>query len=281
MDRITEIMAKNESDTTFEKMSPKDYEQFVVDGLNNTEGNRNETDGYNCPACKNKGYTVKLKELEDGRYTHHAVDCHCLPIRRSIMRMKRSGLQDVIKLYTFDRFKDSEPWQKSLKEAAMEYAKDPQGWFFLGGQSGCGKTHLCTAICRELLLKGKGVRYMLWRDEIVKIKAAVNDSEEYFDLINQFKKVEVLYIDDLFKTGNSRDGITQKPTGGDVNVAFEIINYRYNNPDLITIISSELTEDELLNIDEATGGRIYEKSKAISIAKNRERNYRIRNAVTL
>ena len=41
-------------------------------------------------------------------------------------------------------------------------------------------------------------------------------------------------------------------TQGDINIAFEIINYRYIN-DLITIISSELLLDEIINIDEATG----------------------------
>jgi DNA replication protein DnaC len=168
-----------------------------------------------------------------------------------------------------------------ILSAAMEYAKNPEGWFFLGGQSGAGKTHLCTAICREFLLAGKRVRYMLWRDDVVKIKGAVTDSEEYSKMIEQFKTVDVLYIDDLFKTGKAADNSIQKPTGADINVAFEIINYRYNNPALLTIISSELTEDELIDIDEAIGGRIYERAKAFTIGKSRERNYRIRKAVTL
>jgi DNA replication protein DnaC len=197
------------------------------------------------------------------------------------MRMKRSGLKDIITDYTFSKFEDTEPWQKSIKKAAMEYAKDPEGWFFLGGQSGAGKTHLCTAICREFLLAGKRVRYMLWRDDIVKIKGAVTDSEEYCKMIDEFKRVDVLYIDDLFKTGKAMDNSIQKPTAADVNVAFEIINFRYNNPGLLTIISSELSEDELMDIDEAIGGRIYERAKAFTIGKDRGRNYRIRRAVTL
>lgn len=122
---------------------------------------------------------------------------------------------------------------------------------------------------------------MLWRDDIVKIKGAVTDSEEYSRIIDQFKTVDVLYIDDLFKTGKAADNSVQKPTGADINVAFEIINYRYNNPSLLTIISSELTEDELIDIDEAIGGRIYERAKAFTIGKSRDRNYRIKKAVTL
>ena len=266
--------------TTFEKMTPREYEQFKVDGMNATEGNRHEEDGYNCPICKNKGWIVKRVE-ENGSFYQVCVDCTCVEIRNNILRMRRSGLKDIIKDYTFDKFEDTEPWQKAIKKAAMEYAKHPDGWFFLGGQSGSGKTHLCTAICREFLLAGKSVRYMLWRDDIVKIKGAVTDSAEYCKLIDTFKRVDVLYIDDLFKTGKAADNSFQKPTGADINVAFEIINYRYNNPALLTIISSELTEDELIDIDEAIGGRIYERARAFTIGKSRDRNYRIKKAVTL
>ena len=281
MDRLQEILQRFGLGTTSEPMSPKEYEQFKVDGLNATEGNRHEEDGYHCNTCRNKGYVIKLAEYEDGSFHQVCCDCKCVEIRNSIMRMKRSGLKDIIKDYTFDKFEDSEPWQKAVKTAAMEYAKNPEGWFFLGGQSGSGKTHLCTAICREFLLAGKRVRYMLWRDDIVKIKGAVTDSEEYSKMIDQFKTVDVLYIDDLFKTGKAADNSVQKPTGADINVAFEIINYRYNNPSLLTIISSELSEDELLDIDEAIGGRIYERAKSITIGRSRDRNYRIKKAVTV
>lgn len=282
MDRLQEILAKLRGSATIsEPMPAKEYEQFKVDGLNSMEGNRNIDDGYNCNICKNKGYVFKVVEHENGTYSHVCADCKCAEIRRSIMRMKRSGLKDIIKDYTFDKFEAVEPWQKALKSAATDYAKKPEGWFYLGGQSGCGKTHLCTAICREFLLEGKQVIYMLWRDDIAKLKSLALDGEERQKMIERFKRAEVLYIDDLFKTGRNPDGYEPKPTAADVNAAFEIINYRYNNPSLLTIISSELNEDDLLDIDEAVGGRIFERSKSISIAKDRSRNYRIRKAVTL
>lgn len=287
MDRLQEIMKKLGLDTTFDSMTPRDYEQFKVDDWNNMTGNRNDEDGYNCPICKNKATIAKLIENPDGTFTHCFADCKCVETRRSIMRMKRSGLKDIIKDYTFDKYIDSEPWQKSIKAAAMEYAKNPEGWFALCGQVGCGKTHLCTAICREFLLSGKRVVYMLWRDDIVKIKDAArakdadSESRELSDLLEKFKTAEVLYIDDLFKTGRAIDGSLPKPTSADINYAFEIINYRYNNPSLLTIISTELSEDELLDIDEAVGSRIYERAKAITIGRDRSRNYRIRKAVTL
>lgn len=83
-----------------------------------------------------------------------------------------------------------------------------------------------------------------------------------------------MYIDDLFKSGD-------QPTAADINYAFEIINFRYNNPKLLTIISAELTEGELLDVDEAIGGRIYERSNAITNRISRSRNYRMRKAVSI
>ena len=280
MERLQEILKNLGLDTTFE-MSQKEYEQFKVDGLNESVGDLNKEDGYECKICKNKGYIAKLADYGNGTYSHYFTDCKCMEVRNSIMRMKRSGLKDIIKDYTFDKFEDTEPWQKAVKKAAMEYAKDPEGWFYLGGQSGSGKTHLCTAICREFLLAGKCVRYMLWRDDVVKIKGAVTDPDEYRRAIDVFKYVDILYIDDLFKTGRGADNGIQRPTSADINVAFEILNFRYNNPELLTIISSELSEDDLLDIDEAVGGRIYERAKAFTIGKSRDRNYRIKKAVTL
>lgn len=280
MDRLQEILTRFGSATMSNPLSPRDYEQFKVDGLNDAVGNRNEEDGYDCKICKNKAFVAKLVENDNGTFSHCFAECKCAEIRRSIMRMKRSGLKDIIKDYTFDRFIDTEPWQKTIKSAAIEYSMKPEGWFFLGGQSGCGKSHLCTAICRKFLLEGRSVQYMAWRDDIVKLKMLVNDPE-YGQIISKYKNADVLYIDDLFKTGNVSHSAAQKPTDADVNVAFEIINFRYNNPDLITIVSSELSEDELIEIDEATFGRIFERGKSISIAKDRKRNYRLRKAVTL
>lgn len=277
MEGIQAILQRLGMGTTFD---PAELDRAKVESFNSGVGSRNNDDGYDCKVCRNKAILAKLVEDGDGSTRIVYIPCKCENTRISIMRMKRSGLKDVIKDYTFDKFEDAEPWQKTLKAAAMTYAKNLEGWFFIGGQSGCGKTHLCTAICREFLLAGRRVMYMLWRDDVVKIKGAVTDADEYNRLIGQYKNVDILYIDDLFKTGRAADNSVQRPTSADINVAFEIINYRTVNH-LPTIISSECTEDELLDIDEAVGGRIFEQAKSFSIAKNRARNYRIRKTVTL
>lgn len=195
------------------------------------------------------------------------------------MRMKRSGLQDVIRDCTFDKWETPEVWQKNLKAVAMDYAKSPKGWFFIGGQPGSGKTRLCSTICRELLLNGKELVYMQWREDTRKLKAQTKEPEQQQKRLDELKNAEVLYIDDLFKCGKNQDGSPQRPTSADINLAFEILNFRYNKPDSLTIISSELSPTELLEVDEATGSRIFDRSKPYEIEKDKAKNYRIKNLI--
>ncbi len=258
-----------------EPLPEEDYLRLRAKWCNDAEGSLHLEDGYGCPLCKNKGYVMEVRQEDDGARLV-TVPCTCEPVRRSILRMKKSGLEGQIKSCTFERFREETPWQKAMKAEAMAYAQSPEGWFFVGGQSGAGKTHLCTAICRELLLKGREVVYMLWRDEIVRLKGAVTEADLYTGLIEKYKRAEVLYIDDLFKTGKGRDGQPPLPSAADVHTAFEILNYRYCNPDRLTILTSELTAEELLDVDEALAGRILERSKTIAIGRDREKNWRLK-----
>lgn len=157
------------------------------------------------------------------------------------------------------------------------------GRIFITGNS--GKTHLCTAVARMFLLKGKNVRYMVWMDESKKLKAIINDAESYNEQISAIKNADVLYIDDLFKTGKDQNGNVMPPTAADVQLAIEILNYRYYNHCYATIISSERLLNEITDIDEALGGRIAEMTGdckyAINIARDKSKNYRLRNLTTL
>ena len=224
--------------------------------------------GYDCKACLNKGYVKLVK----GGYEIMR-ECECKPIRDTMRRIERSGLKRQLELCRFDNFKTPNDWQEKIKEKAVRYVTEHDGWFYAGGQVGCGKTHLCTAIVGELIKQGKSARYMLWRDEIVAIKANVNNHSEYVGAMDGLKKAEVLYIDDFFKTEHGT-----KPTAADVNVAFEIINFRYNDPELITVISSEKTLNDLLDIDEAVGSRIFQKSQKYCaiVNKSNDKNYRMK-----
>lgn len=260
----------------------KDYTDFdfgacqqrIVDAYNLTEGHKNDADGYNCPICKNKEFLAVLDD--GGDIVNKYCDCHS--IREALRRARNSGLDDVLKDYTFEKFVDTEAWQKENKRKAICFCEDKNATlFFIGGQPGCGKTHLCSAICGYYIKAGYDVVYMRWVDDSKKLKAQINDFNAYQSEIEKFKKVCVLYLDDFFKT---RRG--EEPTNGDINLAFEILNSRLNSKDKITIISSEKTFEELLNYDEALMSRIYQKAGnyKIIVGRNIEKNYRLKEERT-
>lgn len=253
--------------------------RMQVDSYNAIEDPPGDS-GYDCRICRNKQSIALLETDDDGSPRQVFRGCKCATTRQSILKMQQSGLGNIIGDNHFDKFVVSEPWQKTMKDAAVAYAKTMDGWFMVAGQSGCGKTHLSTAICRDALLRGLSVAYMMWRDDAPRIKAKINDSD-YSEAVDRFKMADVLYIDDLFKIGK-QDGSQAVPTSADVNLAFEIINSRYVKK-MPTIISTEFTLDELVRIDEALAGRIAERAGAyaISIPADRAKNYRLKGAVTL
>lgn len=246
----------------------------------------NKSDDYNCDICHNKGGYMAV--VDNGRLNIYSEfrNCKCTKIREMLSKLKKSGLSKSIKEYSFEKFEDTEDWQKKMKEIAMRFTKDDENtWFFIGGQSGAGKSHLCTAITAHYLRQNKAARYMLWRDDITRLKSIITDYESYGKEIEELKKVEVLYIDDIFKVGKDLNGNVQRPTPADINIAFEILNNRYNNRDLITIISSERRINEIFDIDEAVGGRIYELCNKggylINLSQDSNKNYRRKGIIEL
>jgi len=254
-------------------LSPKEKADRNAQASNDLEGNLT---GYDCRKCKNKGYIYKVKECTDlnGQtfYSEVASKCECMRVREELRRIYNSGLSKLLKKNTFRTYEAKDEWQKRALKEACDYAKNPEGWFFYGGQPGCGKTHICTAIVGYLLKQGKAAKYMLWQDDITKIKQMVNDAEVYDALINSYKTAEILYIDDFFKTRRG-DYVST----ADVNATFKIINYRYNE-ELPTIISSELSIMEIAQIDEALGSRIAEMSyHKIYVERDVLKNYRFKD----
>lgn len=196
-------------------------------------------------------------------------ECECMKRRRSLRSIRKSGLGDMLSRYTFDNYETPDERRALIKETAERFVDSDTGWFFIAGHSGSGKTHICTAICSALMDKGNEVKYMLWRDENTALKSCITEYDEYQRRISKLKDVPVLYIDDFWKV---RDGSL---TNADVNLTFEIINARYNDMSKRTIISTELMYSDIIRVDEAIGGRIFERSRGFSI-KAPDENWRLR-----
>lgn len=252
-------------------MTPDETEMFEIMQYNNSYGNLNEFDGYDCKKCRNKGF---IKHKNDLGYLMLR-ECSCRSIRDTIQRMKKSGLGNLLDIYTFDRYKTTELWQKDTLEKAKRFVTSNGIGFAMIGSTGTGKSMICTAIAKELMLQGMSLKYMVWIEEANYLKSHKMDSDIYTPLMNEYKNVDVLYIDDFFKSDNNA-----RPTPADINIAMEIINYRYNksrtgNKRMITMISSERTLDQLIEYDEAIAGRIKEMSgEYFIVIPCKDKNYR-------
>ena len=233
-----------------------------VETLNNLRG---DLKGYDCPLCKNRGYISRISQEE----TLVTVPCSCQYYRRCLQKMQRSGLQGDLKSYRLEGFSAEEDWQKAMLQGAKDYLADPGGWLLFSGQSGCGKTYLCICIARQLLLRGKQLLYMSWTEEIQTLKS-FEDREQRDRKLEELKNAEYLYIDDLLKSPGT-------PSRGDLAAAIRLLGSRYNSRKP-TILSTELLPEELMELDEALGGRILELSRTVVIKRDIRRNYRLKLA---
>lgn len=228
-------------------------------------GTLNEKDGIDCPICNNKGVVYRVDEAG----CLFSRECECMAKRKSLRLLRRSGLEDLVRDSTFKAYETPDEFTRRAKETALEYVQHGEDkWFYISGHPGCGKTHLCTAICRRLLGQNIPVRYFLWREDGPKLKTMVNnDADAYDRLMKEFVNVPVLYIDDFFKG---------KVTDADMNLAFALINARYNRRrNTRTIFSSERSIAEIRKLDEAFGGRIAERAEGYILnAPNNAINWR-------
>jgi DNA replication protein DnaC len=224
-----------------------------------------------CPLCGGSGYIIRHNSKEQDTIKF----CSCKDVDKSKILWRASGIETERNRLTFGNYKAYNSTTENIKGSAIDYfrnfnnirANRRNSIAFLG-QVGSGKTHLSVAIGLNLLAKGIPVVYMSYRDEILKLKQNILDEEYYANSLRRYKASEVLIVDDLFKG---------KISEADINIIFEIINYRYMN-NLPIIISSEFTAERLLYFDEGVGSRIIEMCKDYTIEiQGKENNFRIRN----
>jgi DNA replication protein DnaC len=226
---------------------------------------------YDCERCRDEeGYLIRSEGREAWKI------CECAAVKRIKKLVKTSQITEQFQKLTFETFiTDEKPAPViQVKNAAMQYVKqfaeiegERCNSFAVVGQVGSGKTHLTCSIANELLKSGIQVLYFPYVEGINNLKSNFDEIEQKTDYI---KKVRVLFIDDLFK---GRD----KPTAFQIETIFSIINYRYLNH-LPVLLTSEKDFENLLDIDEALGSRIYEMTRGNRfVLKGQNMNHRLKN----
>ena len=184
--------------------------------------------------------------------------CSCL--REGLIKATiiSSGIGKLIEKQSFDNFSldiydESEKAKERMKrnlDAARDYVEGfskHRGNLLLIGPTGTGKTHISTAIAREVISRGYDVLY----DSAQNILADFDDDQfrrRYDDEPKGKKYLEcdLLIIDDLG---------TEFSTQFSVSCLYNLLNTRQNRA-LATIISTNLSPEEL---SKKYDGRIYSR----------------------
>jgi DNA replication protein DnaC len=201
--------------------------------------------------------------------------CQCLIKKRTERIFKASHITDGFANKTFEKF-DLAYLPNVVRDAhrcAMKYSDSfdkirtsKQNSISLIGKSGAGKTHLLMAIANRLISKNVPLIYFPYVEGFNEIK---NDLDNLESRVSKLQRIDVLFIDDLYKG-------RKDPTPFVIEQLFGIINYRYMN-NLPVLISSERFMNEMLDIDEAIGSRIFEMTRDFRVElSGADLNYRLR-----
>ena len=171
-----------------------------------------------CPLCKGRGM---LPDRDDEGYRVYR-PCDCRQQQLRIDKYNRAGLPGEFARSTLGTYAPNEDTGEAHQAAAhfiRGFSKGSRGLLFWG-PVGTGKTHLSTALVRELTLeRGVSCRFCDNLQLLQDLKMAYERREGTAELLEPLAEVDVLVIDDLGKGLGSKWEIT---------VLDDVVNRRYN-----------------------------------------------------
>jgi DNA replication protein DnaC len=188
---------------------------------------------YSCPDCSDSGFIGGEKM------------CHCFREALIKERVAASGMGRLIETQSFDNFSLDvyqndqqkgvmESIYNSLKKYAMSFSPQTSQSLFFVGDTGLGKTHLSSAIAKEVIDKGFSVVYETAPGMMLRLEKEHFEHNSQSDS-NKYLESDLLIIDDLGAEYSNR---------ATISFLYNIINTRILNC-LPMIISTNLDPKEL------------------------------------
>jgi DNA replication protein DnaC len=152
--------------------------------------------------------------------------------------------------------------QENLEEAynlAFEFAKNPKVWLILMGETGCGKTHLASAIVNYQYQAGKPALFVVVPEVLDHLRSTFSPESKvsYDQLFESVKTAPLLILDD-FGEQSASPWVREK--------LYQLINYRYN-AQLPTVITTRYSLDEINeDIDDSVSSRLVDREFSYTFA---------------
>ena len=219
-----------------------------------------------CGICNGAGWVKHDVTLEHPNFGD-VFKCQCQSDKYGIQSHPASGsklreiggfdesMMERMSFETFDirgsvRVSKSEQ-KETLKmafESARIFASSPEGWLFLTGVHGCGKTHLAMAISSARLKLGDHVFISFVPALLDHLRATFSPDSKvpYDELFEDIKKAPLLILDDLAAESNTQWAEEK---------LYQLIVYRHNLR-LPTIITSALNADQIETKEPGIGSRL-------------------------
>ncbi len=150
---------------------------------------------------------------------------------RLIEDLRRLSNLDAFADHTFGSFDLAITGVEEAYRLSLAYARNPDGWLFLHGPCGVGKTHLAVAIALQAMERQKlSVLFAVVPDLLDHLRATFDPGAgvAYDDRFNAIRNAQLLVLDDL-GTENTTPWAREK--------LYQIFNHRYNER-LPTVITS-------------------------------------------
>ena len=193
---------------------------------------------YECDKCGDSGYV-------DGKM------CSCMRRALTLAGYQSSGIADLLRTQTFESFSldyyrnDPNTYErmahnlKVMQKYAAEFSADTMKNLLLMGATGLGKTHLSSAVAREIIDRGYDVQYvtavgMLADFEYQRFGNSINGDDG--ENVARYYDCDLLIIDDL-----GTEVINQFT----LSCLYNVINIRLTRRKS-TVISTNLMQRELL-----------------------------------
>jgi DNA replication protein DnaC len=198
-----------------------------------SSGGATSEESYRCEKCKDAGYIRYPVPLGHPKFGQ-LIPCECRSRDKEARRSEELLRLSNLGVFHNHRFEDFEPGDDDVNSAyqiARAYAEDPQGWLFLQGGCGVGKTHLAVAIALHVIeTRSASVLFTVVPDLLDHLRSTFgpNVAVDYDKRFDDVRNAWLLILDDL-GTENTTPWAREK--------LYQIFNHRYNEQ-LPTVITS-------------------------------------------